>query len=78
MDCNWIKIYDAAVGGNELDPSNLYDGLTVYVDISEIPSGTEFVGWKDLNGHLLNDSVIKLMQIITQMTWKYLIQVRVM
>ena len=58
MDCSWIKIYDAPENGNLLNPNTLYAGEIIYVDISELPSQYEFVAWKDLQGNLLDDTVI--------------------
>ena len=51
MYCSWIKAYDAPVGGNRLNPMFLHEGDTVYLDISGIPAGYDFLGWKDPDGN---------------------------
>ena len=61
MDCSWIKIYDAAIGGNELDPNSLTPGQNkIFIDISEMPSEYEFLGWKNISGNAIGDDVISL------------------
>lgn len=63
MDCSWIKIYDAAIGGNELDPNSLRPGQNkIFIDISEMPSEYEFLGWKDISGNAIGDDVISLVK----------------
>ena len=58
MYCSWIKAYDAPVGGNRLNPMFLHEGDTVYLDISGIPAGYDFLGWKDPDGNTLNEDTI--------------------
>jgi len=59
MDCSWIKIYDAPINGKLLDPNTLYSNEIIYVDISKLPEEYEFIAWKDLQGNILDDSIIE-------------------
>lgn len=60
MDCSWIKIYDAPINGTLLNPNTLYADQVIYVDISELPTDYDFIAWKDLQGNLLDDTVISM------------------
>ena len=60
MNCTFT-IYDSPTGGTVLDPHYLTEGSTIYIDLA-LGQGTTLTGWKDLDGNVLDPSVIHQVQ----------------